>query len=87
MCGQFDLKPLFLGKLRPEGLTSNQMVSQQQAGFAWRHKQPIYFFRPQWAGVLHVETELVTVSSRKSCFFFFVFCLFVLCFESYFCPV
>ena len=26
--GRFDLKPLFLGKLRPERITSNQMVSQ-----------------------------------------------------------
>ena len=50
MCEWFDLKPLFLGKLRPERLTSNQMVSQQRTSFAWRHKQPIYFFRPQWAG-------------------------------------
>ena len=28
MYGRFDLKPLFLGKLRPERITSNQMVSQ-----------------------------------------------------------
>ena len=28
MCERFDLKSLFLGKLRPERLTSNQMVSQ-----------------------------------------------------------
>ena len=50
MCERFDMKPLFLGKLRPERSTSNQMVSQQRTSFAWRHKQPIYYFRPQWAG-------------------------------------
>ena len=27
MYGWFDLKPLFLGRLRPEQLTSNQMAS------------------------------------------------------------
>ena len=31
MCGRFDLKPLFLGKLRPERLTSYQIVSSEQA--------------------------------------------------------
>ena len=48
-CGRFDLKSPFLGKLRPERLTGSQMVSQQRTSFAWRHKLPIYFFRPQWA--------------------------------------
>ena len=37
------LEPRFLGKLRPEQLTSNQMVSQQCISFAWRHRRPIYF--------------------------------------------
>ena len=32
------------------GLTSNQIASQHCTSFAWRHKQPIYFFRPKWAG-------------------------------------
>ena len=50
MCEQFDLKPLFLGKLRPEWLTSNQMVSQQRTSFACRHKQPIYFLGPNGRG-------------------------------------
>ena len=36
-------KPLFLGRLRHERLTSNQMVGQYIRSFAWRHKQPIYF--------------------------------------------
>ena len=29
MCERFDLKPFFLGKLRPERLTSNQMVGEE----------------------------------------------------------
>ena len=50
MCGRFDLEPLLLGKLRPERLTSYQIVIQQRTSFAWRHKHLIYFFRPLWAG-------------------------------------
>ena len=50
MYGWCDLKPLFLRRLRPELLTSIQMVSQKCISFAWRHKQPTYFFRSQWAG-------------------------------------
>ena len=49
MHGRYDLRPLFLGRLRPERLTSYQAASQLRISFAWRHKQPIYFFRPQWA--------------------------------------
>ena len=30
MCGWFDLEPLFLGRLRPERLTSNQIASQHR---------------------------------------------------------
>ena len=48
--GWFDFLPLFLGRLISEWFTSNQMVSQYRISFAKRHKQPIYFFRPQWAG-------------------------------------
>ena len=50
MCGWLDLEPLFLGRLRPERLTSNQIASQHHTSFAWRHKQPIYSFRCQGAG-------------------------------------
>ena len=32
MYGWLDLKPLFLGRFRPELLTSNQMASQKLAG-------------------------------------------------------
>ena len=39
-------EPLFLGWLKPERYTSNQLVSQKRVSFAWKHKQPIYFFRP-----------------------------------------
>ena len=31
MCGRVDLKPLFLGRLRPERLTSNNIVSGVKA--------------------------------------------------------
>ena len=31
LCGRFDSKPLFLGRLRPERLPSNQSVSRVQA--------------------------------------------------------
>ena len=53
--GGFDLKPLLLGKLRPERIASNQMVCQWRRSFAWRHKQPIYFFRPQRAAANKLE--------------------------------
>ena len=75
MWERFDWKPLFLGKLRPERSTSNQMVSQQRTSFAWRHKQPIYFFRPQWAGAKKKTIEW-HMGSRKD----FV-CLFDLLFH------
>ena len=42
----------FLVRLRPEWLTSNQMVSLYCICFAWWHKQRIYFFRPQWVNIL-----------------------------------
>ena len=61
MCGRFDLKPLFLGKFRPERLTSNQMVCQQRTSFAWSHKQSIYFFRPQWAGAQNKNLTQISV--------------------------
>ena len=48
MCRWFDLKSIFLGGLRPERLTSNQIARQHRRSFASRHKQPIFFFRPQW---------------------------------------
>ena len=38
--------------VRPKPLTSNQMVSPLHRSFVLRHKQPIYFFRPQWTGAL-----------------------------------
>ena len=57
------LEPLFLGRLRPERLTSNQIVSQHRISFAWRHKQPIYFFRPKWAG--SVTSALVEALHEK----------------------
>ena len=50
MCGRLDLEPHFLGRLRHERFTSNQIASQHRTSFAGRHKQPIYFFKPQWAG-------------------------------------
>ena len=51
MCGWLDSEPLFLGRLRPERLTSNQIASQHRTGFHWRHNQPIYFLLgPQWVG-------------------------------------
>ena len=31
-------------------LTSYQIASEHRISFLWRHKQPIYFFRPQRAG-------------------------------------
>ena len=52
MCGWLDSEPLFLGRLRPERLTSNQIASQHRTGFHWRHNQPIYFLLgPQWVSV------------------------------------
>ena len=39
-------EPLSLGWLKPERYTSNQLVSQKRVSFAWKHIQPIYFFRP-----------------------------------------
>ena len=50
MCGRLDLEPHFLGRLRHERFTSNQIASQHRTSFAGRHKQPIYLFKPQWAG-------------------------------------
>ena len=51
MCGWLDSEPLFLGRLRPERLTCNQIASQHRTGFHWRHNQPIYFLLgPQWVG-------------------------------------
>ena len=50
MCGRLDLEPHFLGRLRHERFTSNQIAIQHRTSFAGRHKQPIYFFKPQWAG-------------------------------------
>ena len=50
MCRWFDLGPLILGRLSSERLTSNQIDSQHRISFAWRHKQPICFFRHQRAG-------------------------------------
>ena len=51
MCGWLDSEPLFLGRLRPERLTSNQIASQHRTGFHWRHNQPIYFLLgPKWVG-------------------------------------
>ena len=40
MCRWFDLEPLFLGRLRPKRLTSNQIASQHRISFAWRHMRP-----------------------------------------------
>ena len=62
MCGGFDLKPLFLGRLRPERLTSNQIVSQQSTSFAWRQKQPIYCNNVEFHEniiCLHVEQDFI----------------------------
>ena len=51
MCGWLDSEPLFLGRLRPERLTSNQIASQHRTGFHWGHNQPIYFLLgPKWVG-------------------------------------
>ena len=47
---RFDLKPLFLGKLRPERLTSNLMVSQQRTSFAWRQSSPSISLGPYGRG-------------------------------------
>ena len=47
---------LFLSRFRPERLSSIQMVSQKCIIFAWRHKQPIYFFRAQCVGT-HISTR------------------------------
>ena len=55
------------------------MVSQWRISFAWRHKQTIYFFRPQWVGpVTHLtqscycETLLGNSCSRSLQYFLFV---------------
>ena len=51
MCGWLHSGPLFLGRLRPERLTGNQIASQHRTSFHWRHNQPIYFLLgPQWVG-------------------------------------
>ena len=43
MYGWFDLKPLFLGRLRPERLTSNQ-VCQSEANKLWLEAQATHLF-------------------------------------------
>ena len=55
-------EPLFLGWLKPERYTSNQLVSQKRVSFAWKHKQPIYFFRPHALfGYTHGNIEEYTI--------------------------
>ena len=46
ICMNGLIKPLFLGRLRLERLTSNQMVGHLN----WRHKQPIYFSQAPMGG-------------------------------------
>ena len=57
--GGFDLKPL-------QRITSNQMVTQQRRSFAWRHKQPIYFFRPQWV-VAYIDDRPTCIMLTMIC--------------------
>ena len=61
MYGWFDLKPYFLGRLRPE-----RFIRQSVSSFAWGHKQPIYFFRPQWAGA-HIPNGQVPIFPMGRC--------------------
>ena len=39
-------------------LTSNQMVSQYRISCTWRHKQSIYFFKPQWVGAHIIQMNV-----------------------------
>ena len=46
MCGRFDLKPLILGKLRPERLSSYISDGKSAANKLCLEAQSAYLFRP-----------------------------------------
>ena len=58
MCGWFDLKPLFLGRLRPERLTSNPIASQQCKALPGGTSSPSISPGPQWAGARIFEIKM-----------------------------